>query len=54
MKTDMKRIIANLLFAAVAPAGMLLAGCSFLELEPKVIAPETFYESSDDVLYGLA
>ena len=48
----MKRIISNL--TATAAAGMLLCSCSFLEIEPKIIAPETFYETADDVLYGLA
>ena len=30
-----------------------LASCSFLDIDPKVIAPETFYESEADALYGL-
>lgn len=39
---------------SIAVAALLCNSCSFLELEPKVIAPETFYEKNDDVLYGLA
>lgn len=49
----MKRIIKNLVCMTVAASGML-SSCSFLELEPKVIAPETFYKTTEDVLYGLA
>ena len=47
----MKRLF-NISIAFVALFGG--SSCSFLELEPKVIAPETFYESNEDVLYGLA
>lgn len=47
----MKRILNTV---CVALSALLMHSCSFLDLEPKVIAPETFYESEDDVLYGLA
>lgn len=43
-----------MVFTAAAATGMMLGSCSFLDLEPKIIAPETFYESPSDVLYGLA
>lgn len=39
---------------SIALAALLGSSCSFLDLEPKVIAPETFYEKNEDVLYGLA
>ena len=39
---------------SIAFAALVGSSCSFLELEPKVIAPETFYEKNEDVLYGLA
>lgn len=39
---------------SIAFAALLGSSCSFLDLEPKVIAPETFYEKDEDVLYGLA
>jgi len=46
----MKRIF-NILF--VGCASFSLASCSFLDVEPQVISPETFYESKADALYGL-
>lgn len=47
----MKRILTYLLAACCVPFS--LASCSFLDVEPQVIAPETFYESEADALYGL-
>lgn len=44
----------RLLNISIALAALLGGSCSFLDLEPKVIAPETFYEKNEDVLYGLA
>lgn len=46
----MKRIF-NILLACCASVS--LASCSFLDVEPQVIAPETFYQSESDALYGL-
>ncbi len=45
----MKRIF-NILLACIPFA---VSSCSFLDVEPQVIAPETFYESESDALYGL-
>ncbi|MCM1302160.1 MAG: RagB/SusD family nutrient uptake outer membrane protein [Alistipes senegalensis] len=46
----MKRIFI-ILFSGCAMFS--LASCSFLDMDPKVISPETFYESESDALYGL-
>lgn len=45
----MKRIF-NILLACIPFA---VSSCSFLDVEPQVIAPETFYQSESDALYGL-
>ncbi len=43
----MKKYILPLL------AGLILTGCNFLEVEPKIITADTYYNSTDEVYYGL-
>ena len=43
-----KNIIAAFAFT------LTFASCSFFEVEPQVICSETFYNTEDEVLYGLA
>lgn len=47
----MKRFLK---YALAAPLAIALSACSFLDVEPKILAPETFYKSEAEVLYGLA
>ncbi len=47
----MKRIIITI---SVAFSALAMHSCSFLDLDPKVIDPGTFYQKQSDVMSGLA
>ena len=48
----MRNKIKNVVLASAL--SMLVSSCSFLNLEPNVIEASTFYNSEQEVLYGLA